>query len=105
MNAAQEQSIAQELARAPKPIAVMIPNRDIQMLFMSDVSQEGFMQCILAKLKDAGAPVEGVLKLRLAHGKVAKLKDDVLKPEEGFTYMWLPDEYVAAIASGNGGVA
>lgn len=55
------------------------------------------MQLILAKLKDAGAPVEGMLHLKMAHGKVFKMKDSVLEEQPSFCYIWLPDEYVDAI--------
>lgn len=69
------------------------------MLYACNTKPHAFNQLLLAKLKDAGAPVEGTLTLRLAHGKLAKLKDSVLEEQVDFTYIWLPDAYVAAIAA------
>lgn len=82
------------------PIAVAISTHDIQALYACNTNPDSYMQCILAKLKDAGAPVEGVLKLRLAHGAVCKLKDNPMKPQEEFTYIWIPEEYRLAIQNG-----
>ncbi len=83
-----------------KPIAIAIATDDIQALFACGTSPHMFNQLILAKLKDAGAPVEGMMDLKLAHGRVFKLKDDPLKPQEAFEYLWLPEEYVYQIAQG-----
>lgn len=94
------QATMQELLEGPKPISVEIATRDIQMLFAMSTNPHTYMQLILAKLKDAGAPVEGTLTLRLAHGKVFKLKDSVLEEQPAFTYMWLPEQYIEAIANG-----
>jgi hypothetical protein len=85
---------AQDLLAGPKPVSVEISTRDIQMLYAMRTSPAQFMQLILAKLKDAGAPVEGALNLRLAHGKVFKMKDDPLQEQPSFTYLWLPEAYV-----------
>lgn len=97
-------AVAQELLqdKGPKPISVSVATRDIQMLYASRTNPEQYGQLLLAKLKDAGGPVEGVVTLRLAHGKLFKLKDSVLEEREEFTYLWLPDNYVAAIAQGGG---
>ena len=95
----------QELLNAPKPIGARISTADVRVLFACNTSPDAFMQCILAALKDAGAPIEGTLRLRCAHGRVAKVKDSVLEEQDYFEYLWLPDEMVAAIASGVGGAA
>lgn len=81
----------------PKPIAASISTDDIQALYACGTNPDAFNQCILAKLKDNGAPIEGTLRLRPAHGKVFKLKDSVLREQAEFTYLWLPDAYVAAV--------
>jgi hypothetical protein len=81
----------------PKPIAVMIPSHDIQALTAAKCSPYEYNQLILAKLKDAGAPVEGVINLKMAHGSVYKLKTNPMVEEPGFTYMWLPEAYVHAL--------
>jgi hypothetical protein len=83
---------------SPAPIAVTVSTDDVRALFACETTPYQYMQLILAKLKDAGAPVEGMLELRLAHGKVAKLKDSALEPQTEFTYVWLPELYVHAIA-------
>jgi hypothetical protein len=93
-------AVAQELLQGPKPISVEISTQDVQMLFACHTNPEQYMQLILAKLKDAGAPVEGTLRLRLAHGAVCKLKDNPMQEQAAFVYMWLPEQYVHAIAQG-----
>lgn len=93
-------SAVQEALQGPKPISIEISTRDIQMLYACQTGPSQYMQLILAKLKDAGAPVEGTLTLRLAHGAVCKLKDNPLQEQESFVYVWLPESYVHAIANG-----
>jgi hypothetical protein len=83
----------------PKPIAVAISTDDIRMLFATQTNPDEFLQLILAKLKDAGAPVEGALRLRLAHGQVYKMRTDPMKPQDAFEYVWLPEIYVASLQS------
>lgn len=97
---AHKQAADALLPGVPKPIMITISNLDVKMLAASRTSPEGYMQCILAALKDAGAPVEGVLKLKLAHGAVARVKPNPMVDEGGFKYVWLAPEYVAAIAKG-----
>ena len=94
-----------DLVKEPKPIAVAISTDDVRMLFACGTNPDQYMQCVLAKLKDAGAPVEGTLRYRLAHGAVCKLKDSVMEAQTEFTYLWLPEAYVAAIAARGGQVA
>lgn len=91
------EAVSQELMQGPKPIAVEIAAIDIQMLFAVGTSPEAYAQLILAKLKDAGAPVEGIIKLKLAHGKVYKMKTNPLVEQEAFEYLWLPDAYVESM--------
>ena len=81
----------------PKPIAVTISTDDVQALFAVGTNPYNFNQLILAKLKDAGAPVEGTLHLRMAHGSVFKLKDSVFEELPEFTYLWLPENYIYAL--------
>jgi hypothetical protein len=94
-------SIESDLGKL-KPIAVAISTDDVQALFACGTDPNQYSQLILAKLKDAGAPVEGVFKLKLAHGKVCKLKDSIHEAQSEFTYVWLPEEYVYAIQNGGG---
>ena len=94
-------SVQEILESADKPVAARISTTDVQMLYACNTNPDAFLQCILAALKDAGCPaVEGVLKLRLNRGAVAKMKDNPLEPKDYFEYLWLPPEYVAAIANG-----
>ncbi len=94
-------TVQELLASKEKPIAVSISTDDIQKLYAAQTSPFMFMQCILAKLKDAGAPVEGALTLKLAHGQVYKMKDNPMKPQEEFQYIWMPANYVASMGMGN----
>lgn len=84
-----------------KPIAVTISTNDVRVLFACGTKPDAYNQLILAKLRDAGAPVEGMIRLKLAHGQIAKVKDNPLEPATEFVYVWLPEEYAAAIASAN----
>ena len=83
-------------SKGPKPIAVVIPGVDVIRLAQAKCSPYEFNQLILAKLKDSGAPVEGVIHLKMANGSVFKMRNS-LQEEEGFTYLWLPPEYVEGI--------
>lgn len=97
-----EQAIAKELQQSPKPIAIEMHTDDVRQLFAIGTSGDQYNQLLLAKFKDAGAPVEGLLRLKFAHGRMAKVKDSDLVPQEVFTYIWLPEAYVEAIAHGGG---
>jgi len=89
-----------------KPIAVTVSANDIRMLWAMRTPPDQYIQLIYAKLRDAGCTaVEGVLQLRLAHGKLCKVKTEAHVEQDGFSYIWLPDSYVQAIASGAGGQA
>lgn len=95
--------------RGLKPIVVRISAEDIGRQYAANANRFGkcnpnvFRQFLLERLKEAGAPVEGTLVLKLAHGAVAKIKDDA--PQPYIRYMWLPAEYAATIARGAEGVA
>jgi hypothetical protein len=86
----------------PRPVAASISTDYVQALYACGTGPDAFNQLILAKLKDAGAPIEGALRLRPAHGKVFKLRDSALEERAEFTYMWIPDAYVEAIANAGG---
>jgi hypothetical protein len=99
-------TLEQEAIASPlKPISFSISADDIQALYACKTNPDQYTQLLLAKLRDCGGPVEGALTLRLAHGRLAKLKDNPLEAQNEFVYCWLPDEYVAAIAQGAGGTA
>lgn len=86
----------------PRPVAAGVSTDDVRALYACGTNPDAFNQLILAKLKDAGAPIEGTLRLRPTHGKVFKLKDSVLREQAEFTYMWLPEAYIEAIANAGG---
>lgn len=94
----------QEFPSGPKPIFVNISTDDVQALFACGTHPDQYNQLILAKLKDAGAPIEGTLRLRPAHGAIVKLKDNPTIEQTCFTYGWLPEAYVQAIAASGTGL-
>jgi hypothetical protein len=93
--------LATELAYGGlKPVAVTVSANDIRMLWAMRIPPDQYIQLIYAKLRDAGCTaVEGVLQLRLAHGKLCKVKTEAHVEQDGFDYIWLPDQYVEAIAN------
>ena len=95
-----ENEAVQEILSGPKPVSVEITTRDVQMLYACQTSPKAYMQLILAKLKDAGAPVEGALNLRVAHGKVFKMKDNPMEEQSSFVYIWIPDAYIEGMRGG-----
>ena len=93
---------------ALKPVAVTLSARDVERLYVEQRGQcdpRAFMQFLLERLKAAGAPVEGTIRLRLAHGAVARVKPDPQRPSGGFQYLWLPAESAVAIATKGMGAA
>jgi hypothetical protein len=79
-----------------KPIVVSVDAQELGMLAAMHTSPYGYQQYILAKLKESGAPVEGVLDLRLAHGKLARVKNSIMGKGQ-FDYMWVPDYFWEAM--------
>ena len=96
----QEAILAVEIDRCDKPIAIWLDAQELGTLVAQRSTPNEFNQYLLRKLRDAGAPVEGMTILKLAHGAVAKERPDPAKMEFGWRYIWLPQEYVAAIAAG-----
>ena len=87
-------------ATTHKPVAVAISAQEVGRLYAAqngDCDPRVFMQLVLERLKAAGAPVEGTLHLRLAHGAVARVKPDTKAPQMEFKYVWLPPEHAAAL--------
>jgi hypothetical protein len=84
-------------AREWKPIAIAIDAQDIGRWFASKLSPAQFNQELLARFKAAGAPVEfGPQGLRLAFGRVAKVRANPARMDQYFRYVWLPADYVKA---------
>ena len=80
-----------------RPIAIRVTDQEIGQLFASHTSPHRYSQFLLEKLRDAGAPVSGVLNLRLTRGKLARVKPDLTRPGV-FHYLWLPDTHAKSVA-------
>jgi hypothetical protein len=89
--------VGEDDERGPKPVAVQLDAQDIGRMAAEGYSPYSFNQFILEKLKFAGAPIEGVLRLRCTQGAVARLKPDLAQGPV-FKYVWLPPAYVAGLA-------
>lgn len=62
-----------------------------------NIGPDAFNQELLARFLHVGAPVEkGPLGLRLAHGKICKLKTSP-RGKGFFSYLFLPDEAYKAV--------
>jgi len=94
----------EELNQAGQPVVVTMDAQEIGALFAVKTTPYDFMQHLLAKFKAAGAPVEGKLRLAVAHGQVYKMKDDLYSKPGTFTYVWLPQPYCDALEA-QGGLA
>jgi hypothetical protein len=95
----QEQLAAIEQDRCDKPIAIWLDAQELGVLAAKRATPTEFNQELLRRFRHAGAPVEGLAHLKLAHGAIAKVKPDPNNQEMGFRYIWMPTEYVEAIAS------
>lgn len=82
-----------------RPIAIRVAGNDIRRLHASHYSPYQFAQYLLEHFKRAGVPVYGVLELKLAHGKICKVKDKMPdffngaapRATDYFEYVWLPE--------------
>lgn len=83
-----------------QPIAVVVNAQEVGRLFALHTSPQQYSQYILEKLRDLGGPVEGVLELKLTHGRMARVRDNApgLPPGQ-FIYVWLPEEMVTKMLS------
>lgn len=80
------------------PIVIVITAEEIGQMTARQYGPYEYNQYVLSKLKAFGAPVEGILHLRLAHGAIARVKPDAANPQDFFQWMWLAEPYVRAIA-------
>ena len=83
----------------PLPICIQITAEEIGQMTAKQFGPYEYNQYVLGKLKAFGAPVEGVLHLKLAHGAVARVKPSAANPQDFFQWMWLAEPYVRAIAA------
>jgi hypothetical protein len=80
------------------PIPITLDWFELSTMATEHTSPDGFNQKLLEKLKAAGGPVEGIINLRLSHGKLARVKPDLRDQKLGcFRYLWLPDEHAALV--------
>ncbi len=69
-------------------LEIKVDAQEIGRLYADKTTPDGYQQFLLGKLREAGGPVEGTLKLTLAHGKFLRFKRN--DPGE-FRYMWLAE--------------
>lgn len=81
------------------PIVIVITAEEIGQMTAKQFGPYEYNQYVLGKLKAFGAPVEGTLHLKLAHGAVARVKPSAANPQDFFQWMWLAEPYVRAIAA------
>jgi len=84
-------------AAAPgdRVVAIKVAGFEIAALYADKTGPYAFAQLLLERFKAAGAPVEGTIRLRLARGKVFKIKSQ--PGDASFRYVWLPDEHCQAM--------
>jgi hypothetical protein len=85
-----------DTVKVQKPVCVALHAQEIGRLYADRVTPFEYMQGLLYRLREAGAPVEGTNILRLAHGKVFKLRQSNLG-RAWVSYLWLPEEKVAEL--------
>ena len=81
-----------------KPIVVHLHVQEIGTLFALHTSPFMFEQRVLEELRNAGAPVEGVIKLTLKSGQWHKLMHSPRGPEY-MSYLWLPADVVKRLVA------
>jgi hypothetical protein len=78
-----------------QPIGIILSPEDIARCYMDRGGPREFNQMLLRHFRQAGAPVEGMAILRLAHGKIFKLRS--APGDFEFRYVWVPMELAAAM--------
>ena len=75
------------------PVMITLTGEDIGTMAMRRLSPREFMQELLVRFKDAGAPIEGSSPfLRLAHGVVLRMKSHPSGSPFLFGYLWISDQ-------------
>lgn len=81
-----------------KPIMVTLDWFELSKMAAEGASPDTFNQALLQKLREAGGPVEGVVRPKLSHGKLARVKPDLRDQKLGrFRYIWLPEQHCALV--------
>ena len=73
------------------PIHVALHAQQIGKMFADHTKPFAFKQALLEEFRAAGAPVSGIVLLRLDHGHVFKLTSSPLG-KEWIAYCWMPQE-------------
>jgi hypothetical protein len=83
------------------PIVIVLTGLDMLKLNAAKGGPNAFNQELLARLKQAGGPVEGTVWLKLKYGALARVEPSMEDARIGrFRYMWLPPQAVKVIAEG-----
>ena len=96
--AATVEEALQVASMEESPIVVWLDRLELAKMYFNKCTPYEFMQSLLEAFKQAGAPVEGRVHLKLAHGAIAKVKPDPAQQEMGVRYMWLPTQHVEVLA-------
>ena len=90
--------LAEQRVDLARPIVIVLTGLDVMKI---RGGPNAFNQELLARLKQAGGPVEGVAWLRLKYGALARVKPSMEDARIGrFRYMWLPPQVVKVVAEG-----
>jgi hypothetical protein len=92
---AVDNQIIAAAAPGDKVVTVKVLGYEIAALYADKTGPYAFNQLLLERFQAAGAPVEGTIRLRLARGKVFKIKSQ--PGDASFRYVWLPDEHCQAL--------
>lgn len=80
------------------PIPITLDWFELSKMAAEGASPDTFNQALLQKLREAGGPVEGVVRPKLSHGKLARVKPDLRDQKLGrFRYIWLPEQHCALV--------
>jgi hypothetical protein len=73
------------------PIKVVLDAQEVGRLYANKTNPYKFRQYLLEMLRQAGAPVSGILDLKLDHGAIARFTKEPVVGQ--FTYFWIPEEW------------
>lgn len=93
--------ITQQDLEREKPIVVTLDAQEIGYLYVGRATPYDYQQYYLRKLKNAGAPIEGLVHLRPSYGVICRVKESIQGPGH-FDFMWVPPAWAAAINQSGG---
>ncbi len=79
-----------------KPVSVALHAQEVGKLYAVKTTPFEYMQGLLYRFRQAGAPVEGEAILKLAHGQIFKMRSHPWG-KDWVGYLWLPAEKVAEL--------